>query len=181
MATSIKVRTLSLNVMLDIETSWFAALPVERVLNALLNTMQVHATRTTYVVAPVLNVLFTLSSIDPPLWLKVLKPVFCARFYELAVACPTDANREHAWNCMRAFFAKCCQGGFSTTNGTDENLSDTENRMDIDPKPSEIRDITKYLWSVVTDCLIMAKVDIPHAAKGFETAADMLRYFSFAR
>ena len=49
--------------------------------------------------------------------------------------------------------------------------------MDIDPKPSEVRDIIAYLWDVVIDCLIMAKSDIPLAAKAFETAAEILRYF----
>jgi hypothetical protein len=49
--------------------------------------------------------------------------------------------------------------------------------MDIDPKPSEVRDIVAYLWELVIDCLVMAKADIPNAAKAFETAADVLRYF----
>ena len=163
--------------ILDIETPWFSDLPVERLLKALLNTIQFHANRSPYVIAPTLNTLFTLSSIDTPLWLKILNPTFGTCFYTLAVACPNDAVREHAWNCLRGFFAKCCQGAFNTTNGTQENGSDVENRMDIDPKPSEVRDIVAYLWELVIDCLVMAKTDIPNAAKAFETAADVLRYF----
>ena len=138
--------------------------------------MEFHATRGPYVIAPVLNILFTLSSIDTALWLKILDPVFCTRFYSLAVACPADSVREHAWNCLRGFFAKCCQGAYSNTNGTEENGSDVEHRMDIDQKPSEVREIIAYLWQVVINCLVMAKNDIPHAAKAFDTAADLLRY-----
>lgn len=176
MATYTKVRAYDAFLMLDIETPWISDLPVERVLKALLKTMQLHAHRSPYVVAPVLNILFSVSSIDTPQWLEVLSPTFCTRFYALAVACPNNAIREHAWNCFRAFFAKCCQGAFSPMNEIEENGSDIESRMDIDPTPSEVRDIVSYLWDVMIDCLIMAKSDIPHAAKAFETAAEILRY-----
>jgi hypothetical protein len=167
--------------MLDVDTPWFSNLPVDRLLKALLNTMQSHANRFPYVVSPVLNVLFTLSTINAPLWLEVLKPTFALHFYNLAIGCQIDTVREHAWNCLRGFFTKCSHGAFSPSNGTEENGSDIENKMDIDPNPTGVRDIVSFLWESIIRCLIMAKADIPNAAKAFETAADILRYIYLER
>jgi hypothetical protein len=53
--------------------------------------------------------------------------------------------------------------------------------MDIDPNPTGVCDIVSFLWESIIRCLIMAKADIPNAAKAFETAADILRYIYLER
>jgi hypothetical protein len=66
---------------------------------------------------------------------------------------------------------------FMTINGGGNELSDsdTENKMDIDSRPNDLRDIVLFLWQVTINCLKKASVHIPLAGKAFDTSSQMLR------
>jgi hypothetical protein len=144
---------------------------------ALFENMQANALHQPNLATPILNVFFSLSSVDPRLWMTTVKSEFERIFYGLAVECPHDSIRDCAWNSLKEFFAKTCQAAFRTTNGVNGNASDSDvdSKMEID-QPDEKKDIVKFLWEVMMQCLKKSTNHIPYAAKAFETGAIMLRF-----
>ena len=152
---------------------------MERLITALLRILRFQGQLNAYLATPVLNILFSLSSVDAELWMKILRPGFEGQFYAMAVECPNDSIREHSWNCLLSFFTSVCRESFAVTNGNGEHSdSDNENKMDIDRIPAEGRDKILYLWEVAMGCMRNSDVYISQAYKAFETGANMLRYFS---
>jgi hypothetical protein len=156
-----------------------ASLPVERLIATLLRILRFQGQLNGYLATPVFNILFTLSSIDAELWMKILRSGFEGQFYAMAVECQNESIRENSWNCLLAFFTSLCRESFAITNGNgDHSDSDNENKMDIDRTPAEGRDVILFIWEVAIGCMRNSHVYISQASKAFETGANMLRYFS---
>jgi hypothetical protein len=158
----------------DIETPWVAQLPLKRLLQALSKVMMANAVNHPNLVTPMLNILFTLSTINTRVWMSTLN-TFTLDFYQLSIESQYDAVRENAWNSLRAFFGRTCQTAFLPTQGINGNSSDSdaENKMEID-RPTGKREIVEFLWDMMMLCL--KKSDFLRAGKAFETAPIMLRF-----
>lgn len=118
-----------------------------------------------------------LTMINARLLLDVIRPEFEPLFFASAVEEASESNREHIWNSMQAFFTHSCIKAFMTVNGNGTELSDSdsENKMDIDFRPNDLRDIVSFLWQVTINCLKKGSAHIPLAGKAFDTSAQMLR------
>jgi hypothetical protein len=158
----------------DIETPWVAQLPLKRLIHALVEIMTTSAVDHANLVTPMLNILFTLSTINARLWMNALNNL-TLDFYLLSIESRYDAVRENAWNSLRAFFGRTCQTAFLPTNGINGNSSDSdaENKMEID-RPTGKREVVEFLWDLMMVCL--KKSDFLRAGKGFETGPIMLRF-----
>lgn len=160
------------------DASWVGSLPLERMINSMLNFLRFHIKNNYHIATPVMNILAVLSTIDAHLWLKVVQSSFEDSFFALAIDLVPEI-REPIWNAMLDFFASSCQRAFAVTNGNGEQSdSDVEGKMQIDHHPNEMGNIVSYLWQVTVNCLQKSKNYIPYAAKAFTSGASMLRYVS---
>ena len=138
--------------------------------------MRNHALQSSYLAAPLLSVLFELSSIDLNIWLTHLQSEFVTRFYAMAVANPNDAVRGSSWESLQLFFAKICASIASETNGqAAPSDSDSDTNMEIECIPNKSLRVAHFLWNAALDCLKASDHHISFAAKAFETGTNMLR------
>jgi hypothetical protein len=131
------------------------------------------ATQDPYLSSSVMNILYSLSTMDAALWLSIIQPEFEPLFFAVAVEHPNDSTREAVWASFGDLFTYCSMKAFAVVNGNSEqNESDAESKMEID-HPS--RNIVTYLWQVTLNCLKKANAYISLAGKAFDTGTNILR------
>src|SRR5208282_1362063 len=67
------------------DASWVGSLPLERMINSMLNFLRFHIKNNYHIATPVMNILAVLSTIDAHLWLKVVQSSFEDSFFALAI------------------------------------------------------------------------------------------------
>lgn len=141
----------------------------------MLNYWRYQAKQNPFLATPVMSILMMLSMIDARLWLKILQPEFEDLFFAAAVENVHDQAREAVWVSFESLFHLCCLKSFTVVNGNSEQSdSDPESKMDIDRSLPD-HSVVGFLWQVMINCVKRARAYVPHAAKAFDAASNMLR------
>jgi hypothetical protein len=128
---------------------------------SMMNVLNQHASRTSFLPGPVMNILSVLALIDAPIWLESMDG-FQGLFFDLSIANPNDQYREAIWNAMSDFFTRACRKAYRG------GVEDPDRCKDM-------RRVVKFLWDTTIKTIARADSHVRFAGKAFESAGIMLR------